>query len=80
MRRAPRVSPLSADNVEPLIVKPRPVSWCLIIVSHRMSMLSDADKIIVIKDGLIDGGPLPHDLLIASCNTYKKMWEQQNIT
>ena len=52
----------------------------LIIVSHRMSMLSDADKIIVIKDGLIDGGPLPHDLLIASCNTYKKMWEQQNIT
>ena len=52
----------------------------LIIVSHRMSMLSDADKIIVVKDGLIDGGPLPHDLLIASNNTYKKMWEQQNLT
>ena len=48
----------------------------VIVVSHRLSMLKDADNIMVLQDGgLVGYGP--HDLLLQECELYKKLWQQQ---
>ncbi|MDB5586619.1 MAG: peptidase [Devosia sp.] len=48
----------------------------VVIVSHRLSMLTDADAIIVMDRGrLVDVGP--HSQLVTSCTTYRHLWNQQ---
>jgi len=48
----------------------------VIIVSHRLSMLKDADIIIVLEDGkLLEHGN--HQHLVNHCGLYKNLWEQQ---
>lgn len=49
----------------------------LVIVSHRLSMLSDANKIMVLNNGKIEGGPSNHSNLLSECSAYKTMWDQQ---
>ncbi len=48
----------------------------VIIVSHRLSMLTDADAILVLDRGrLVDVGP--HSQLVTRCTTYRHLWNQQ---
>lgn len=48
----------------------------VIIVSHRLSMLADADAILIVDRGRIaDLGA--HDQLLARCATYRQLWNQQ---
>ena len=48
----------------------------VIIVSHRLSMLADAEAILVLDCGqLADIGQ--HDQLLARCATYRQLWNQQ---
>ena len=46
----------------------------LIVIAHRLSTVSDADKIIVIKDGQIDSQG-SHEELLKMGGLYKDMWE-----
>ncbi len=46
----------------------------LIVIAHRLSTVKDADKLFVIKDGLIDSEGT-HEELLAQNGLYKKMWE-----
>jgi len=48
----------------------------VIIVSHRLSMLKDADSIIVLQDGSLVGHG-PHEQLLQECPLYKTLWQQQ---
>ncbi len=48
----------------------------VIIVSHRLSMLKDADNIIVLEDGMLIGFG-PHKHLLTDCPLYKNLWQQQ---
>jgi ATP-binding cassette, subfamily B, bacterial HlyB/CyaB len=48
----------------------------VIIVSHRLSMLADANAILVIDRGqIVDLDH--HDKLLAQCTTYRHLWTQQ---
>src|SRR6185312_7172563 len=48
----------------------------VVIVSHRLSMLSDASAILVIDRGRIaDIGR--HDQLLSRCTSYRHLWNQQ---
>jgi ATP-binding cassette, subfamily B, bacterial HlyB/CyaB len=48
----------------------------VIIVSHRLSMLGDANAILIVDRGrIIDLGA--HDQLLARCTTYRHLWNQQ---
>ena len=46
----------------------------LIVIAHRLSTVKDADKLYVIKDGVIDNSGT-HDELLAMNGLYKNMWE-----
>ncbi len=46
----------------------------LIVIAHRLSTVKDADKLYVIKDGLIDSCGT-HEELLAKGGLYKNMWE-----
>ena len=46
----------------------------LVVIAHRLSTITNADKIFVIKNGEV-AGQGTHEELLASCNTYKNMWE-----
>ncbi len=48
----------------------------VLIVSHRLSMLKDADSIIVFNEGNIVGHA-KHDELLQSCALYSHLWRQQ---
>ena len=48
----------------------------VIIVSHRLSMLKDADSIIVLQNGLLVGHG-PHEELLRNCDLYRNLWRQQ---
>jgi ATP-binding cassette subfamily B protein len=48
----------------------------VIIVSHRLSMLKDADSIIVLERGSLVGHG-PHKQLLQDCALYAKLWSQQ---
>ncbi|MNO80342.1 putative ABC transporter ATP-binding protein [compost metagenome] len=47
-----------------------------IIIAQRISSVQDADKIIVLNDGLIDGFGT-HEELLESNNIYKEVYESQ---
>jgi ATP-binding cassette subfamily B protein len=48
----------------------------VIIVSHRLSMLTDASQILVIERGrIVDIDP--HDRLLSKCTIYRHLWNQQ---
>ena len=46
----------------------------LIVIAHRLSTVKDADKLYVIKNGVIDSCGT-HDELLAMGGLYKNMWE-----
>jgi subfamily B ATP-binding cassette protein MsbA len=47
-----------------------------LVIAHRLSTIHDADKIFVLKNGLvIDSGK--HDNLIKNCKEYKSLYEKQ---
>ncbi len=46
----------------------------LIVIAHRLSTIQDADKIVVIKDGVIDSQGTHEELLVQD-GLYKSMWE-----
>lgn len=48
----------------------------MIIVSHRLSMLAEADSILVIEGGRIVDVDR-HDKLITKCSIYRHLWNQQ---
>jgi len=48
----------------------------VIIVSHRLSMLSDASQILVIDRGRIVDVDR-HDALLSKCTFYRHLWNQQ---
>ena len=49
----------------------------MVIVSHRLSSLTDCDQILVIDKGVImDVGP--HRELVERCSVYRALWLQQN--
>jgi ATP-binding cassette subfamily B protein len=49
----------------------------MIIVSHRLSSLTDCHQILVLEKGrLVDIGP--HKELLQRCGTYRQLWAQQN--
>ncbi len=48
----------------------------VIIVSHRLSMLKDADSIIVLQNGELVGNG-PHEHLLEKCALYRNLWQQQ---
>ena len=48
----------------------------MIVVSHRLSMLKDADCTIVLENGNLVGFG-DHDHLLTHCALYKKLWQQQ---
>lgn len=48
----------------------------VIIVSHRLSTLADAEAILVIERGtVVDVGP--HSTLLSGCTAYRQLWNQQ---
>lgn len=48
----------------------------VIIVSHRLSMLADAESILVLEDGRVaDIGR--HEQLVTRCAVYRQLWNQQ---
>jgi ATP-binding cassette subfamily B protein len=49
----------------------------MIIVSHRLSSLTDCDQILVLEQGkVVDVGP--HSALVERCVIYRQLWTQQN--
>lgn len=48
----------------------------LIMVSHRLSSLVEADSIVVMQDGAVMGRG-PHVSLVSECVPYRKLWEKQ---
>lgn len=46
----------------------------LIVIAHRLSTIQDADRIFVIRDGMVDGAGT-HEELLAEGGLYKDMWE-----
>ena len=49
----------------------------MVIVSHRLSSLTDCDQILVLEQGkIVDIAP--HDILHERCSLYRQLWLQQN--
>jgi ATP-binding cassette, subfamily B, bacterial HlyB/CyaB len=49
----------------------------MVIVSHRLSSLTDCDAILVLDQGrVLDLGP--HSALLGRCPVYQQLWHQQN--
>jgi ATP-binding cassette subfamily B protein len=48
----------------------------VIMVSHRLSMLTEMDNIVVLQDGYVKGMG-PHKKLLQSCPLYQTLWQQQ---
>lgn len=48
------------------------------IVAHRLSTLRGANRILVIQDGHLVGDGA-HEVLVAKCELYRRMWETQQI-
>ena len=49
----------------------------VIIVSQRTGSVKNADKILVLDDGVMVGCA-PHDELLSSCKEYKEIYDSQN--
>jgi ATP-binding cassette subfamily B protein len=49
----------------------------MIIVSHRLTSLTECDQILVLEKGqLVDLAP--HEVLLQRCALYRQLWQQQN--
>lgn len=49
----------------------------MVIVSHRLSSLTDCDQILVLEKGrMVDLAP--HRVLLERCSLYRQLWQQQN--
>ena len=49
----------------------------MVIVSHRLSSLTDCDQILVMEQGkVVDFAP--HAVLLERCQIYRRLWAQQN--
>jgi ATP-binding cassette, subfamily B, bacterial HlyB/CyaB len=49
----------------------------MVIVSHRLSSLTECDQILVLDQGkVVDIGP--HSVLLTRCAIYRQLWTQQN--
>ncbi len=49
----------------------------MVIVSHRLSSLTDCDRILVMEQGkIVDIAP--HATLVEHCSLYRQLWAQQN--
>jgi subfamily B ATP-binding cassette protein HlyB/CyaB len=49
----------------------------MVIVSHRLSSLTECDQIMVLEKGtLVDIAP--HKVLLERCSLYRQLWAQQN--
>lgn len=46
----------------------------LLVIAHRLSTVKNADKIVVLKGGRVEAEGT-HEVLLKSCEIYKKMWE-----
>lgn len=46
----------------------------LIVIAHRLSTITDADNIVVIKDGRVHAQG-NHASLLAGCDLYRDMWQ-----
>ncbi|MCR5563372.1 MAG: ATP-binding cassette domain-containing protein [Desulfovibrio sp.] len=49
----------------------------MIIVSHRLSMLRHADRILVLENGRLVGSGT-HEEVYADCSQYRNLWDTQN--
>jgi ATP-binding cassette subfamily B protein len=49
----------------------------MIIVSHRMSSLTECDQILVLEQGRV-ADLAPHSALVERCSIYRQLWAQQN--
>ncbi|MCX7804053.1 MAG: ABC transporter ATP-binding protein/permease [Planctomycetota bacterium] len=47
-----------------------------IVVAHRLSTLRNCDRIVVLDDGKVEAVG-PHEVLLESSPTYRKLWENQ---
>jgi ATP-binding cassette subfamily B protein len=48
----------------------------MIVVSHRLSSLVQADAILVLENGKVDDFA-PHTTLVERCEVYSRLWQQQ---
>lgn len=46
----------------------------VIVIAHRLSTITDADNIVVVKDGCIEAQG-KHEALLESCPLYREMWK-----
>lgn len=46
----------------------------LLVIAHRLSTISDADQIVVVRDGMIDGRGT-HEELLRENELYRNMWQ-----
>ena len=51
----------------------------IIIISHRLKSIEKADKIVVMKEGLLDSEG-KHDSLLENSKLYKSMVEKSKLT
>ncbi|QNL50728.1 peptidase domain-containing ABC transporter [Olivibacter sp. SDN3] len=66
----------SEEHVQRAIQTLRKKNKTIILIAHRLSTVADADKIIVLKDGLlIEEGS--HDRLLSQRGVYYAMWQKQ---
>ena len=49
----------------------------MVIVSHRLSSLTDCDQILVLDRGKVMD-MAPHEVLVERCEVYRTLWQQQN--
>ena len=49
----------------------------MVIVSHRLSSLTNCDQILVMEEGRVDDVG-PHSELLERCSIYRQLWNQQN--
>jgi ATP-binding cassette subfamily B protein len=49
----------------------------MVIVSHRLSSLTNCDQILVMEEGRVDDIG-PHSELLERCSIYRQLWNQQN--
>ena len=49
----------------------------MVIVSHRLSSLTNCDQILVMEEGKVDDVG-PHIELLERCSIYRQLWSQQN--
>jgi ATP-binding cassette subfamily B protein len=49
----------------------------MVLVSHRLSSLTECDQILVLEHGrVVDIAP--HDVLLERCTLYRQLWAQQH--